>query len=218
MIERSDIKIPRFVTPEGSLIMQTSKSGLLMGNRGTLGPKHYSLPQPHAPNKPWITCLLKENGKPLPKVDVKYTRLFFLDEVTAFAAGHRPCRQYQFQRYDLFDKMWTKAFGKKAPHFDDALHCDRCHEDGTKRIFSSPLAELPSGVMVKLNEGGQPHLLLMGKLFPWSMNGYCKPITISDNAIVDVVTPVSLVEMFRLGFPLLVNREETIHQSIFKYL
>jgi len=211
-------KTPRFVTPEGSLIVPPFKSGLLMGNRGTLGPKHFALPQPHAPNKAWITCILKENGKPLPKVDVKYTRLFFLDEVTAFAAGHRPCRMCQFRRYELFKDMWATTFGKRAPDFDETLHRDRCHEDGTKRTFFSPLAELPSGVMVKLNEGDEPYLFLWGKLFPWSMTGYGRPITLTDNTMVNVLTPASMVEMFRGGFPLLVNREETLHSSILAYL
>lgn len=218
MQDSTIIKTPRFVTPEGSLIVQASKSGLLMGNRGTLGPKHHALPQPHAPSKPWITCLLKKDGVPLPKTEVAYTRLFFLDEVTAFASGHRPCRQCQFHRYDLFCKIWTKTFGKKALTFDEVLHRDRCKEDGTKNTFPSPLAELPSGVIVKLNEGDQPHLLLWGKLFPWTMTGYDRPVTISDNKTVNVLTPASIVEMLRAGFPLLVNKAETIHPSVFQYL
>ncbi len=206
MFENKSIKTPRFVTPEGSLIVHPSKFGLLMGNRGTLGPKHHALPQPHAPSKPWITCLLKKDGIPLPKTEVSYTRLFFLDEVTAFASGHRPCSQCQYHRHVLFSDMWIKTFGKKSPHFDEVLHRDRCNEDGTKRTYSSRLAELPSGVIVRFNESDQPYLLLWGKLFPWSMKGYDRPATIPVNTTVNVLTPISIVEMLKAGFSLLTPR------------
>jgi hypothetical protein len=189
-----------------------------MGNRGTLGPKHFALSQPHAPQKAWITCVISQNGVPLPKVDVKYSKLFFLDEVTAFAAGHRPCRQCQAQRYNLFDATWTKSFGKNATHFDEALQKDRCNEDGSKKTFQGLLSDLPSGVMIKRAAGEQPYLLLWGRLFPWSIEGYGKPITYSVRETVQVLTPASMISMLKAGFPLLVNNSETIHPSIFNYL
>lgn len=67
-----------------------------MGNRGELKPRHYETAQPFA-KKPWIACVFKDkNGTPYPKLsELKYTKLFMLDEVTAFAAGHRPCGQCQ---------------------------------------------------------------------------------------------------------------------------
>jgi len=66
---------------------------------------------------------------------------------------------------------------------------------------------------VRLNEGDQPHLLLWGKLYPWTMTGYDQPMTVSD-IIVNVLTPISMVKMLKAGFPLLVNREETVHPSV----
>ncbi len=81
-----------------------------MGNRGELKPHHYELVQPYA-TKAWIACVLrKSDGTPYPKIpELKYTKLFMLDEVTAFAAGHRPCGQCQMKRYVQFVEFWSKA-------------------------------------------------------------------------------------------------------------
>jgi hypothetical protein len=212
------LKAARFATPEGSLVVQPSKNGLLMGNRGKLGPILQKLPQPHAKGKNWIACILEKDGVTLPKTDVAYTRLFFLDEVTALAAGHRPCWQCQPERYNLFVDFWRKAIRKDSSDFDERLHSDRCHEDGSKKTFSESLCKLPSGVMVRLPESSQPYLLLWGKLFPWSIDGYGTPITLPLSASVVVLTPSVIVQMFKAGFPLLVNRKETIHPSILGYL
>jgi len=210
------MKAPRFVTPEGSLVVQTKKIGLMMGNRGTLRPKHYTLPQPHEPKKAWISCILKKNGVTLPKTDMAYTKLFFIDEVTAFAAGHRPCRGCQASRYDLFAAFWEKLF--KNRNFDTILDGERCNEDGSKKTLGSLLIDLPGGVIVKIPDSGQSYLFLMGRLFPWSMEGYGLPITKPMDTEVKVLTPASIVQMLKAGFPLLVNREETIHPSVFDHL
>lgn len=208
------MKTKRFVTPDGSLIVQPMKCAQLMGNRGKLGPILNQLPQPHASGKAWITCILKKNGVPLPKVDVTYTKLFFLDEVTAFAAGHRPCGQCQPERYNEFVAAAKKTGLKKGKSVDESLYDDCFDVKGQKKTFPCTLAELPSGVMVLIPESSQPHLLLWNKLFPWTMNGYDRPIEKSMDTMVSVLTPSLIVQIFKDGFPLLVNREETVHPSV----
>lgn len=207
------------VRPDGSLVSAPSGTrGLLMGNRGILLPKHFESPQPFA-IKPWIACVLKDkNNLPLPKTDVKYTRLFLLDEVTAFAAGHRPCGQCQRKRYMDFVDAWCKVNRKDRSLLDDHLHGERCDSEGLKHRYVSPLCELPSGTMVEIAEGGKAHLWLWGKLFPWSVQGYGVPVSLSDKTEVQVLTPKSIVKTLLAGFPLLLNSETTVHPSVIGHL
>ncbi len=205
------------VTPLGTLTSApTGIRGLLMGNRGTLSPRHYELPRPFA-IKPWITCVLKDkNNQPRPKSDVKYSRLFFLDEVTAFAAGHRPCGQCQGKRYRHFVEVWSKANLKDGAQLDEVLHAERCgiQIGGAGHPDVLMLRQLPSGTMVRLQQDGQPHLLLWGKLFPWTVQGYEAPVGLSDSTEVQALTPRSIVKTFQAGFPLLLNSEVTVHTSV----
>ena len=193
-----------------------------MGNRGELRPKHYNSFQPCKPSKPWIACVLQdENGVPYPKDDeLNYTKLFILDEVTAFAAGHRPCYGCQGKRYNLFVEVWQKANRIKRSYLDDHLHAERCDADegGGKRTELCNLSGLPSGVMVQLATNEQPYLYLWGKLFPWTVTGYAAPITIDTTTEVLTLTPVSIIKTFQAGFPLLVNSTKTIHPSVFGHL
>src|SRR5450759_2216899 len=170
------------VSPTGALIMPLGPRVPLMGNRGKLGPKHYAYEQPCAKSKPWITCVLKdENNVALPKSDIKYTRLFVLDEVIAFAAGHRPCGDCQKIRYKLFVKVWGNINGVDTATMDTHLHAERCggREGGKKPVVIRKLSSLPNGTMVTLVRDGQPHLLHTGNLFPWSVSGYGQPVTVA---------------------------------------
>jgi len=212
------MKTPRFVKPDGSLVVQPEKFGLLMGNRGVLGLKHFEKYQPCAPSKPWITCVLKKDGVPIEKTEVDYTRLFMLDEVTAFAAGHRPCHSCQRRRYNDLAAVWEKATRYGIEELDRILSTERCDEDGRKKTFSSTIRELPNGVFVRIPGSEQPGLLLWEKIFPWSVDGYQFPIKPSCNTEVQVLTPKSIVLMFNKGFPLPVNRNETIHSSVLNFL
>ena len=212
------MKIPRFVKPDGSLVVQLEKLGLLMGNRGVLRPSHFEHPQPCAPGKGWLTCVVKRDGQPIEKTPVDYTKLFMLDEVTAFAAGHRPCYSCQRQRYNEFVDVWEKATGYDREEIDSVLTSERCDEEGKKRVFEAPLGGLPNGVFVRVPGSEQSAMLLWGKLFPWSIEGYQSPIKPAHNIQVQVLTPKSIVLMFAKGFPLPVNRDETIHPSVLNYV
>jgi len=205
------------VNPDGTLISAPHGTrGLMMGNRGILLPRHYEFPKPFA-IKPWIACVLMDKDNlPLPKTDVKYTRLFLLDEVTAFAAGHRPCGQCQRKRNMQFSEIWCKVNRKDSSVLDECLHTERC--DSQHGSETSALKELPSGTMVQLTQGGQPHLLLLGKLFPWSVQGYGVPVSVTDTTAVHVLTPKSIVKTLQAGFPLLLNSETTVHPSVVAHL
>lgn len=205
------------VTPEGTLATApTGFRGLLMGNRGELSPRHYELPRPFA-IKPWITCVLKDkNNQSLLKTKVKYTRLFFLDEVTAFAAGHRPCGGCQNKRYKQFIEVWSKANRRDASKVDEVLHAERCGAQigGAGHPDVLMLKELPSGTMVRLQQDGQPHLVLWGRLFPWTVQGYEAPVELPDSTAVQIITPMSIVKTFQAGFPLLLNSDVTVDKSV----
>ena len=207
------------VTPLGTLIEASGTRGLLMGNRGQLKPSHYMKPQPHD-GKAWIACLMKDrNGIPIPPVPVKYTKLFILDEVTAFAAGHRPCGGCQKKRYFQFVDAWCAVNRKSSDLLDVTLHNERvCSElGGHKPHVVAKLENLPSGTMVRLFENGEPHLWLLGQLFPWSVRGYTSPFVISSLSEVQVITPTSIFKVLQAGFPLPFNVETTLHPSILAY-
>jgi len=207
------------VSPDGSLIEAPSGSrGLLMGNRGVLQPRHYELRKPFA-IKPWIACILKDKtGAPLPKADIKYTRLFLLDEITAFAAGHRPCGQCQRRRFQEFVQFWCKANQKEPSRLDEFLHQERLAQLEPDGLVHSALSKLPSGTMVKFGRSGQSHLWLWKKLFPWAVSGYQTPIDVREETVVEVLTPPSIVKAFKAGFPLALNADLTVHPSIAKCL
>jgi hypothetical protein len=191
-----------------------------MGNRGALQPTHFEREQPYA-SKAWITCVLKDQDNvPIPASPVKYTKLFFLDEVTALAAGHRPCGQCQRKHYDSFVEAWTKVTSLGREKLDAHLQTERCdvEDDGKRPVVMKALGNLPSGSMVMLERNGAPHLLLWGKVFPWSAGGYGRAVTISMGTEVQLLTPPSIVQMLQAGFPLAINRDTTVHPSIFASL
>lgn len=207
------MKIPRFVSPDGRLVPNAEKIGLRMGNRGNLGPVMMRKPQPCAAGNPWITCILAKNGNPLPKTSVKYTKLFFLDEVTAFAAGHRPCGQCQTERYAEFVKAWMLVTGKPSTEMDTNLHFERCNPDGSKKTFERALKELPSGAMFLGPEDCQPYLVFNGEFFRWTASGYENATNFETYAKVRVITPRPIVDMFVAGFPLLNDGENSSYHS-----
>jgi len=68
--------------------------GTLMGHRGRLVDAQGMLVRRWQLER-WITCVLAFKGRrrhPL-MAPGRYTELFFLDEATACAAGHRPCHE-----------------------------------------------------------------------------------------------------------------------------
>jgi hypothetical protein len=137
----------------------------------------------------------------------KYTELFFLDEATAFAAGHRPCATCRRSDYDEFKALWLSAnpdlalaTGLAMAEIDRVLHGERVDPEGGKRTWIARLGELPDGVMVAREGGSDPLLVWMGSAYPWAARGYGVPQRLAPEAMVRVLTPPSIVRVLSAGY------------------
>jgi len=173
-----------------------------MGNRGVLHDESRRVLVAWR-TKRWITCVLEFRGR---KREVftprRYSELFFLDEATSLAAGHRPCAECRRDRYNQFCAAWAKAHGTasrpRADDMDNVIHADRWERGGGKRTYDARLASLPDGVFVE--HDGRPDLVHGGRLLPWSFGGYGLPRGVTPSTAVRVLTPESLVLTVRAGF------------------
>jgi hypothetical protein len=192
------------VTPEGNIIA-TADRGTMMGNRGgQLHTVSKVLTSRRWTSRQWICCRLNFNGRRRKVMAPnRYTELFFLDEATAFAAGHRPC--FECRRHDFltFASLWSVDVADseraRALEMDLTLHTERLNPDRSKRIWRSELASLAPGVMV-LHDGA-PHLWFARRLLRWSPAGYVASTPVSDGASVDVLTPPSIARVLSRGYP-----------------
>ena len=194
--------LPNGVDPWGR-IAATCPSAAWLGNRGILHDERGAITRAWT-NKAWLTCALSfkgRNRKPLMQPR-RYTELFFIDEATALAAGHRPCGECRRDHHDAFKAAWFAAnhpAGKSISAIDRVLHLDRLTEQRGKRTFRAPLADLPLGTIVE--HDGDPYLLWRSGWLRWTHKGYEAPDTAPQAiAAVDVLTPRSIVAMFRRGF------------------
>ena len=129
------------------------------------------------------------------------TELFFLDEVTAFAAGHRPCALCRREDYVRLVELWRELHPDRtgADAIDAQLHVERLDTAvGTQRHHEAPLDELPDGAFVLRD--GEPHLLLAAELLRWAPGGYEDRTPRPIGERVTVVTPPSLVALLRPGW------------------
>ncbi len=132
-----------------------------------------------------------------------YTELFFLDEATAFAAGHRPCGECRRERYLEFKELWIKANldqpvkQMKVSEINRAMHKERIFR-GKKLSYPYPFDKLPFGCMFAIGEA--VYLKSREGILRWFFNGYSasQPIKVANN--VDVLTPKSVMKVFQLGF------------------
>lgn len=177
-----------------------------MGNRGILHDSGNSIVRPWA-HKAWVTCLLEFNGikRPRPFSSGNYSELFFVDEATAFAAGHRPCAHCQRARHREFKDAWTRANVAEElrattlmPDLDRVLHAERCVPGGRKVTFDAPLIDLPQGAMFEYEDAA--YLVAAAGYLPWSFEGYGEPKAMNAAAVVKVLTPRSVVSAYLNGF------------------
>jgi hypothetical protein len=182
-----------------------------MGNRGCLHDEHRRIRRPFA-GKRWIVCVLEFRGRYRTIMTPGcYTELFFLDEATALAAGHRPCSECQHARYLLFREMWWAANPglrglprPSADQIDMVLHSERLEGKAAKRTYRALLSDLPSGAMVADDEG-VPCLVQEDRLIRWSPGGYSGSILTPAGATFRVLTPPSVVQAIRHGYPVEVH-------------
>ena len=182
------------VTPLGELIADPAR-GLVYGNRGCLHDAHGRIRRSHAGRR-WIACRLRFRGwhrAPLLQPG-RFTELFFLDEATAFAAGHRPCALCRRADYDRFLAL-TGEPGADA--LDARLHAERL--DGrARRRHAAPAAELPDGAFV-LRDAGEPWLVRGTELLRWTPAGYAERAARPAGDVV-LLTPPTLVAVLRAGW------------------
>ena len=191
------------VTPEGEIIAAEAR-GLMMGNRG--GPLHddgKALGRRRWVSKQWICCRLDFNGRHRQVMSPgRYTELFFLDEATALAAGHRPCFECRRQDFLWFATLWARVAGREgrasAPEMDAVLQAERVGGDGGKVTYDAPFAELPSGTFVRLD--GRAHLLLGSQLAAWTPAGYIEPRDRPESGETEVLTPRAIVAVLAAGY------------------
>ena len=190
--------LPNRVDPFGGLFA-TPTRGTLFGNRGgkfhrddkTLGSRRWA-------SRQWICCVLKFKGRQRNVWGRYYTELFFLDEVTAFAAGHRPCFECRRRDAERFAVLFS---GKKqrasADAMDSVLHAERL--DGkAKRTYRRSLDSLPDGAMVALD--GEVFAVRDKHLLPWTPSGYSASKPRPRNLEVDVLTPPSILSVLGRGY------------------
>src|SRR5207302_1707184 len=128
----------------------------------------------------------------------RYTELFFLDEATALAAGHRPCRECRHADHERFKAAWGR--GATADGIDGVLHRERVTAAGMKVTFAAPLRDLPDGVFVpRSGEPGAALLVAGGRLWRWSPAGYADAGPRGRGAAT-VLTPRSTVRAIAAGY------------------
>jgi hypothetical protein len=195
------------VTPFGEMIA-TPERGAFMGNRGVLHDAEGHVKRAWQ-SKRWLICVLEFRGRRRSVMTPnRYTELFFLDEATALAAGHRPCAECRYARFLAFCKGWKVAHpgagGSQRPtadEIDSRLHTERVTADRSKRCFMGRLDQLPDGVFVTVEVWGEQAYLVRGAhLLGWSPGGYREPRRRPRGETVQVLTPQSTVETIRAGY------------------
>lgn len=205
------------VNPFGTIFACPDR-GMFMGNRGILHDEHGRITvRPntnHVPwkTKAWIICLLEFKGRRrrlmLPG---HYTELFFLDEATALAAGHRPCAECRHADYNRFKSLWQQINGDLS--IDRTLHAERTDRLGGKVTYRAAIDSLPDGAFVTID--GMAWLIWRGSLLRWSSGGYDQRVPRPSGITVDVLTPRSTVAVLRLGYAPVVHpsADELIQQQ-----
>lgn len=189
------------VTPFGTLI-STPARGTVFGNRGgrfhkdaeELGSRRHA-------SRQWICCRLAFKDRRRRVWQTGYTELFFLDEVTALAAGHRPCFECRRADATRFAACWGQALAlpapPRAPAMDKVLHGERL--DGREKKRHLALIEmLPDGAMIAL--GAEAFALRGRSMLPWSPEGYGEPRGRPSCGTVSLLTPPAIVAALRAGY------------------
>ena len=189
------------VTPTGDIIA-TAHRGMFTGNRGIIhDPATKTLLKKRWSSPAWITCVCEFRGWRRKVMGGRsWTELFFLDEATAFAAGHRPCFFCRRDDANRFRAAWEEGNGVagiRAWEMDTVLHSERL-ERGKKRLhpLSKPVAQLPDGAMVQQDE--ESFLILQGRALRWSMTGYLKAEAVLHDALL--LTPPSTLRALSAGY------------------
>ena len=194
------------VNPFGA-IEAVPERGTLMGNRGCLINAGREIVRPYQ-LKRWISCVLEFKGRRHPIMTPGlWTELFFLDEATALAAGHRPCCECRRPAAQQFLRLWNQANGQSItcfPELDAALHAERLS-------FSTTLLTFADGVFFANHQ--TPYLFFQERFYPWTPAGYLAPIAEVPEQIRQL-TPPSIARTLAAGYQFLTHDSSRIRVSV----
>ena len=197
------------VAPDGTIHAVTAK-GDMMGNRvGRLHTDQKHLTHRRWAGKAWITCALTFKDRQREVMGPGYTELFFLDEITALTAGHRPC--FECRRADAVDfaTRWNTLRGEPGRAYvkemDKILHAERL----TPQM---PIA-LESAAPLQVVQHGQEFVLILtDRLLRWSFKGYT-PVTLPSRAKVTPLMPPSALAVVSSGYAPSLHRSASPHPA-----
>ena len=192
------------VRPTGEIVA-VDALGTVMGNRGIIHDSATrTLLKSRWKHHAWGAAGSNSRARSAPSWGTGPTpRLFFLDEATALAARHRPCRFCRRAAFDAFKAAWLEANQIECDGFvpvkaiDRRIHRERVTRQRRQVRFEAPLETLCSGVMILADS--RPHLLWDDRLFPWSECGYGASSP-TRAGTVTVLTPRSTVAAMRAGY------------------
>jgi hypothetical protein len=195
------------VDPWGRLVASPAR-GAWFGNRGVLHDDAGQIRRQRVSEKRWIICVLEFKGRQRQLLTPgHYTELFFLDEVTALAAGHRPCAECRRPRYEAFRGAWAAAAsgGASKPaagEMDSQLDPERLRTDGTRPTFREVCGALPDGTFVTTGSQDDPSFEVVwgSQLWTWRVDGYAGSRRLDPLEEVAVVTPRSTVAALAAGY------------------
>lgn len=183
-------------------IVAAPERGAFTGNRGIIhDAQTRTLLKRRWSGQAWLICTLRwRRVRRSIMGPGSWTELFFLDEATGLAAGHRPCFLCRRAAARVFQSGFTiigQQARPRAREIDRALHAERL-DGGRKRLhaLTSPAADLPDGTMIL--QHGAPHLMLGGLAWPWSLCGYGAPVAPQSSA--QLITPPSTVATLKAGY------------------
>jgi len=195
------------VTPLGEIIADPAR-GTLMGNRGILHDRDRKLGRSRWKHKAWIACVLAfRSRRRAPMAPGRYTELFFLDEATALAAGHRPCAECRCADFNAYRAAWATAHDLDAPPsakaMDDALHAHRVEPRQREQGHHTRTAlDIPDGAFVLVD--GDAWLVWKRRLLRWSASGYDR-VGELPGTLLTVVTPKPSVDALAAGYRVAVH-------------
>jgi len=186
------------VDPFGELFADPAR-GLLMGNRGgRLHRGDQTLAARRWASRQWICCKLDFNGRHRNVWGDSYSELFFLDEVTALAAGHRPCFECRREQAERFAALFSCGRQRaRAGVMDAVLHAERL-EGKAKRSYLRKIDTLPDGAMIAL--GGAAFAVRGEHLLRWAPSGYTQAQPRPRAIEADILTPPSILAVLSRGY------------------
>jgi hypothetical protein len=201
------------VTPYGELVAVPDR-GMFWGNRGCLHDPEGNLVR-YSRGRAWAICVLEFKGRRRQlMVPGSFTELFFLDEATALAAGHRPCGECRAHDYRAFKAAWAVAHPDEpvsAPVIDDHLHADRLIGPRERRTYCDRLGDMPNGTIVHLDGG--PWLVWNDELLAWAPAGYSARRSRPTDREATVLTPRTTVATLAAGYVPVLDSSAGFHAT-----